>query len=54
MESINWDDFAEALKNKFGDGFIDERFGIDNPYNYHLEYITVQKIVDFVKEYTNQ
>lgn len=48
---INWDKFAEALKDKFAQEMVDEKDGQEDPYNWFLEDVTVSDIVDFVKNY---
>lgn len=47
---INWDKFAEALKDKFAQEMVDEKDGQEDPYNWFLEDVTVSDIVDFVKD----
>lgn len=49
--TINWDKFAEALKDKFAQEMVDEKDGQEDPYNWFLEDVTVSDIVDFVKNY---
>jgi hypothetical protein len=50
-ETINWDELANALKNKFGSCLVDEDDGEDDAYNWWLEDVTVTDIVEFVKEF---
>ncbi len=50
---FDFDKFANALKNEFGESLVEERDGEDNPYNWWLTDVTVTDIVEFIKNYAN-
>ena len=49
--TIDWNDFAEALKERFGESLIEEEKGEEDPMNWWLTDVTVEDIVEFVKNY---
>jgi hypothetical protein len=49
-DSFDWNKFAIALKDEFGETIIDEG-DEDNPLDWFLIDVTVSDIVDFVKKY---
>ena len=49
--SIDWNDFAEALKEQFGESLIEEEKGEEDPNNWWLTDVTVEDIVEFVTNY---
>ena len=49
--SVDWNDFAEALKEQFGESLIEEEKGEEDPNNWWLTDVTVEDIVEFVKNY---
>jgi hypothetical protein len=49
--SFDWDKFANALKDEFGESLVEEESGEEDPYNWWLTDVTVTDIVDFLKNY---
>jgi hypothetical protein len=49
--SFDWDKFANALKDEFGENLVEEECGEEDPYNWWLTDVTVTDIVDFIKNY---
>ena len=50
--SFDWDKFAKALDDKFGESLISaDDADENNPYDYWLQDVTVADIVDFCKNY---
>lgn len=49
VSSIDWDKFANELKDEFGESLVDEDGGDENPHNWWLTDVTVSDIVKFVK-----
>ena len=49
--SFDWDKFANALKDEFGENLVEEESGEEDPYNWWLTDVTVTDIVDFIKNY---
>jgi hypothetical protein len=50
--SFDWDKFAKALNDKFGESLINaDDADENNPYDYWLQDVTVADIVDFCKNY---
>lgn len=49
--SFEWDKFANALKDEFGESLVKEEDGEDDSYNWWLTDVTVTDIVDFIKKY---
>jgi hypothetical protein len=49
-----WDKFAKELSDKFGETLVDEDDSEDNPYNWWLQNVTVEDIVDFVRNFLNE
>lgn len=49
--SFDWDKFANALKDEFGESLVEEDGGEEDAYNWWLTDVTVADIVDFVKNY---
>jgi len=54
LKAVYWNDFAEALKDKFGESLIDEEEDEDDPMNWWLTDVTVQDIVEFARSYYNK
>jgi hypothetical protein len=48
---FDWDKFANALKDKFGESLVEEDCGEEDAYNWWLTDVTVADIVDFIKNY---
>ena len=44
-----WDKLAEVIKNELGESIVEEELGEENPYNWWLEDMTVQDLIDFLK-----
>jgi hypothetical protein len=51
---MDYDNFAEKLKNEFGESLVEEDKGEEDPYNWWLHDTTVEDIVVFLKEYNNK
>lgn len=50
--SFDWDKFAKALDDKFGESLISaDDADENNPYDYWLQDVTVADIVEFCKNY---
>lgn len=49
--SFDWDRFANALKDEFGESLVEENNSEEDPYNWWLTDVTVTDIVDFIKNY---
>ena len=49
--SFDWDKFANALKDEFGESLVEEDEGEEDAYNWWLTDVTVTDIVDFIKNY---
>jgi hypothetical protein len=49
--SFDWDKFANALKDEFGESLVEEDGGEEDAYNWWLTDVTVTDIVDFIKNY---
>jgi hypothetical protein len=49
--SFDWDKFANALKDEFGESLVEEDGGEEDAYNWWLTDVTVADIVDFIKNY---
>lgn len=48
--SVDWDKFANALKNEFGEGLVEEDGSEEDAYNWWLTDVTVTDIVEFTKQ----
>jgi len=53
-KEINWNEFAQALKDQFGESLVNEDDDENDPLNYWLQDATVADITDFVKNYFNK
>lgn len=49
--SFDWDKFANALKDEFGESLVEEDAGEQDVYNWWLTDVTVTDIVWFIKNY---
>ena len=49
--SFDWDKFANALKDEFGESLVEEDGGEEDAYNWWLTDVTVNDIVEFIKNY---
>ena len=49
--SFDWDKFANALKDEFGESLVEEDGGDEDAYNWWLTDVTVTDIVEFIKNY---
>ena len=49
--SFDWDKFANALKDEFGESLVEEDGGEEDAYNWWLTDVTVTDIVEFIKNY---
>lgn len=49
--SFDWNKFANALKDEFGESLVEEDGGEEDAYNWWLTDVTVTDIVEFVKNY---
>lgn len=49
--SFDWDKFANALKDEFGESMVDEDGSEEDAYNWWLTDVTVTDIVEFIKYY---
>ena len=49
--SFDWDKFANALKDEFGESLVEEDGSEEDAYNWWLTDVTVTDIVDFIKNY---
>lgn len=49
--TFDWDKFAKALKDEFGESLVEEDGGEEDAYNWWLTDVTVTDIVDFIKNY---
>jgi hypothetical protein len=52
--TFDWDKFAIALKNEFGESLVEEADGEEDAYNWWLTDVTVADIVEFVKNYKDE
>ena len=50
--SFDWDKFANALKDEFGESLVEEDCGEEDAYNWWLTDVTVTDIVEFIKNYS--
>ena len=50
-EFIDWDKFANALKDEFGESLVEEDGSEEDAYNWWLTDVTVTDIVEFIKNY---
>lgn len=48
---FDWDKFANALKDEFGESLVEEDGGEEDAYNWWLTDVTVTDIVEFIKNY---
>lgn len=49
--TFDWDKFANALKDEFGESLVEEDGGEEDAYNWWLTDVTVTDIVEFIKNY---
>ena len=48
---FEWDKFANALKDEFGESLVEEDGSEEDAYNWWLTDVTVSDIVEFIKNY---
>lgn len=48
---FDWDKFANALKDEFGESLVEEDGSEEDAYNWWLIDVTVTDIVEFIKNY---
>ena len=51
ITNFDWDKFAKALKDEFGECLVEEDGSEDDAYNWWLTDVTVTDIVTFIKNY---